>query len=232
MEAQDYYYAKKMPLSKDSKAKGQYVIVEIIPQPNSSRKFGNIYIPHKHSENMQLIIGKISSAGDGAKIEGMDKGQLVFYDRGSAFGLPPEKEGTFIVTHMENVIAKVELDGESIGDALPFGDRIMVEDFKTEAEVVGGIIIAETAQMRSNMNTVHRIGVGNIGKDGKNTEFPCKAGDTVVLDYEKCTSLTVSHKKVYIVDLDKVLAVVVEDKPEPKPKKKAKAKAKPKAKKK
>jgi co-chaperonin GroES (HSP10) len=207
------YYTNKMPIDEDTVAVNDAVIVKIIEQPNSSRKYGNIFLPTKHIENTQLIIGQIHSSGHLAKKEGMKEGELVFYDKGSAFGHPPETPGTLIVTYMENVIAKVTLKDDEVVDAIPFGDRIMVGEYQPEATEIGGIIIAENAQVRSNINTVHRIGTGNVDAKGKSTKFPVKKGDQVVVDYDKCTSLTVSEEKMYIIDLEKVLAVIQEEKP-------------------
>jgi co-chaperonin GroES (HSP10) len=212
------YYTNKMPLNEDSKAVNDAVIVKIIKQPNSSRKYGNIYLPTEHIENTQLIIGQIHSSGHIAKKECMNEGDLVFYDKGSAFGHPPEIEGTLIITYMENVIAKVIVEGDDVVDAIPFGERIMVGEFTPEATEIDGIILPDSGQIRSNINTVHRIGTGNIDSD----KFPVKEGDKVVVDYEKCTSLTVSKEKMYIIDLEKVLGKVVEPKPKKSKKKKDK----------
>lgn len=213
------FYYNKMPLNKDSKAVGNCVIVEIVPQPHSARKYGNIFLPSKHIENTQLIVGKIHSASSLAKEEDMKEGDLVFYDKGSAYGLPPETVGTLIVTHMENIIAKVELQDSMVIDAIPYGRRLMVGDFTPEATEAGGIIIVEAAQVRSNVNVVHRLGTGDLNEDGSHTGFPFDEGATIVVDYDMCTALTVSEKKVYIVDIDKVIAIIHEDEPKPKKKK-------------
>ncbi len=192
-------YVNKIPLTEESVAVGGFVIIKIIEQPNSARKYGNIFLPGKHVLNTQLIIGKIHSSGPDALVEGMNVGDLVFYDRLSAFGHPPEIEGTLIVTNKENVIAKVTLEDNEVTDAIPFGARIMVEEYKPEATEVGGIIIAETAQTRSSRNIVHRLGIGNIDKNGNRTEFPIKEGDEIVLVYDKCIELSIGHKKCYII---------------------------------
>jgi co-chaperonin GroES (HSP10) len=209
------YYTNKMALDEDSKAVYDTVIIKIIEQPNSSRKYGNIFLPTKHIENTQLIIGEIHSAGAMAKKENMNDGDLVFYDKGSAFGHPPETVGTYIVTYMENVIAKVSVEEGEVVDAVPYGERVMVGDYKPEATQIGDIYIPESGQVRSNLNTIHRIGTGNHDTDS----FPVKEGDNVIVDYEKSTTLKISDKTVYIIDLDNVLAVVKDEEPKKKTKK-------------
>ena len=102
----------------------------------------------------------------------------------------------------------------------------MVEEYKPEATEVGGIIIAETAQTRSAFNIVHRLGVGNINKDGNRTEFPFKEGDEIVMVYDKCVELSVGQKKCYIIHLNNVLGIMVDDAPKPPKKRKAKTKKK------
>lgn len=212
-------YTNKIPIDKDSVAMGDTAIIEIIEQPNSARKYGNIFIPGKSSENTALILGMVKSVGHISAKEGMEVGDLVFYDKGSAYGHPPETVGTFIITHMENIIAKVFLTPEyGIGDAIPYGDRIMVEEFKAVAEMVGDIHIAESAQERSNKNKCLRLGVGAVDKEGNHTEFPFAEGDQLVLDYDKCDEITVNLKKRYIIKLENVIGLVVEDKPKAKKK--------------
>ncbi len=85
-------YVNKIPLTEESKAVGSYVIIRIIKQPNSARKYGNIFLPGEHILNSQLIVGEIHDSGPDALIEGMNVGDLVFYDRLSAFGHDQEKK--------------------------------------------------------------------------------------------------------------------------------------------
>jgi len=213
-------YCNKVPLTENSVAIGGYLIIEIIPQPNSARKFGNIFLPGEHTLNTQLIVGEIKSSGNRALIEGMNVGELVLYDRASAFGHPPEKAGTLISTHMENVIAKVILEDGRVEDAIPFGDRLMVGDYKKVETEVAGIFIPDSALERSNYNVVKRLGVGNLRRNGTRTEFPVKEGDNIVMVYDKCVEISMNKKKCYIIHLNNVLGVVVDDEPqsEPKPK--------------
>ena len=219
-------YSNKVPLTENSVAIGGFLIIEIIPQPNSARKFGNIFLPGEHTLNSQLIVGKIKSAGNKALVEGMDVGELVLYDRASAFGHPPEKEGTLISTHMENVIAKVTLGNGNVEDAIPFGDRIMVGDYEKIDTEVGGIVIPDSALERSNYNVVKRLGIGNIDKNGNRTEFPVKEGDNIIMIYDKCIELSMNKKKCYIIHLNNVLGVVIDDEPKSEPKSEPKTKAK------
>lgn len=224
-------YCNKVPLTENSVAIGGYLIIEIVPQPNSARKFGNIFLPGEHTLNTQLIVGQIKSSGNRALVEGMDVGEFVLYDRASAFGHPPEKAGTLISTHMENVIAKVILEDGHVEDAIPFGDRIMVGDYKKVDTEVGGIILPDSALERSNYNVVRRLGIGNLHKNGNRTEFPVKEGDNIIMVYDKCVELSMNKKKCYIIHMNNVLGIVVDDEPQSEPKPKAKAKAKAKSKK-
>ena len=112
----------------------------------------------------------------------------------------------------------------TIKEALEFIEEVRSKGYKPEDTVVGGIIIAETAQTRSNRNIIHRIGIGNIDKDGNRTKFPVKKGDEIILSYDKCIELSVSDTKCYIIPLHNILGIIVEDKPKKKKKRTIKKK--------
>ena len=40
----DGVYANKIPLTEESKAVGDFVIIKMVEQPNSARKYGNIFL--------------------------------------------------------------------------------------------------------------------------------------------------------------------------------------------
>lgn len=101
-------YSDKIHLNPKSRALSDNVIIEILPQDNSKNKVGNIILPEKTTLNMDMLKGRISSLGPEAKRMGLKTGDIILYDKWSAYYKPPETPGTFIITKIENIICKVK----------------------------------------------------------------------------------------------------------------------------
>jgi co-chaperonin GroES (HSP10) len=101
-------YSEKIHLSSTSTALGDNVIIEILPQDDSKNKIGNIILPEKTTLNMDMLKGRISSIGPDAKKMGLSEGDIILYDKWSAYYKPPETPSTFIITNIENIICKVK----------------------------------------------------------------------------------------------------------------------------
>ena len=96
-------YMDKVHLSKDSRALNDCVIIEIMQQHAKSHMYGDIIIPRSFSVNAQALRGRVVSVGPEVTIN-LKPGDVVLYDRYSAFYNPPTNPGTFIITKVENVI--------------------------------------------------------------------------------------------------------------------------------
>jgi len=100
-------YERKVHLSKDSVALNDSVIIKIIEQESNKQKIGDIFLPSACVTNVELLKGEVVSVGPEAARANIKKGDVVFYDRMSAFYKPPPNAGTFIVTKIENVISRI-----------------------------------------------------------------------------------------------------------------------------
>jgi co-chaperonin GroES (HSP10) len=101
-------YSDKIHLTSTSRALGDHVIIEILPQDDSKNKVGNIILPEKSTLNMDMLKGRISSIGANASKMGLSVGDIILYDKWSAYYKPPESPGTYIITEIENIICKVK----------------------------------------------------------------------------------------------------------------------------
>jgi co-chaperonin GroES (HSP10) len=97
-------YSDKCRITKKSKAVNDLVIIEILPQDETRLQRGGIYLPDSVTVNSEMLKGKIIDVGPTAKKYNVKKGDVVLYDKASAYYGPPEDDGTLIITHVENVI--------------------------------------------------------------------------------------------------------------------------------
>lgn len=102
----DGLYDRRVHLSEKSIALNDLVIIEMVEQESLKGTIDGIIIPESSIVNTELIKGRVVSAGPAAKIDGVRVGDVVLYDRFSAFYKPPVEKGVFIITRAENVIVK------------------------------------------------------------------------------------------------------------------------------
>ncbi len=100
-------YDQKCRINKKSKALNDSVIIEILKQPVNRLQRGGIFLPEVSIFNTDLLKGIVTSIGPDAKKYNVKVGDLVLYDKLSAFFQPPEKAGTIIITKIENIICVV-----------------------------------------------------------------------------------------------------------------------------
>ena len=84
----------------------------------------------------------------------------------------------------------------------PLGDRVLVEPAKAE-EVVGGIIIPDSAKEKPLKGTVKAVGPGT-----KDEQMQVKAGDTVLYGKYAGTEIEVDGDKLLMMRQSDILAVV------------------------
>lgn len=97
-------YDDKCRITLDSKAMNDLIIIEIVEQSETRNQRGGIYLPESVTENCDLLKGKIISVGKDAKKFNVKKGDVVLYDKASAYYGPPETVGTVVITHVDNLI--------------------------------------------------------------------------------------------------------------------------------
>jgi co-chaperonin GroES (HSP10) len=102
----DGIYEKRVHLSKTSKALNDLVIIELIDQEKLKGEIDGIILPDEALCNMELLKGRVLSAGPEAIKDGVRVGDIILYDRYSAFYNPPVKVGVCLITRADNVIVK------------------------------------------------------------------------------------------------------------------------------
>jgi co-chaperonin GroES (HSP10) len=101
-------YDNKVHLTKKSKAINDLVIIEILEQDEDRLQRDGIYLPESTTINFDMLKGKIISVGEKAQKFNVNVNDIVLYDKASAYYGPPEKAGTLIITHVENVICVLD----------------------------------------------------------------------------------------------------------------------------
>ncbi len=86
----------------------------------------------------------------------------------------------------------------------PLGDRVLVEPAKAE-EVVGGIIIPDSAKEKPLKGVVKAVGPGT-----KDEQMQVKAGDTVLYGKYAGTEIEIGGDKVLMMRQSDILAIVEE----------------------
>ena len=89
----------------------------------------------------------------------------------------------------------------------PLGDRVLVEPIEEKDQVVGGIIIPDSAKEKPMQGKVVAVGK-KTDKDGKEIKFDVKAGDTVLLPKYGGTEVKLDGKKLQLVREEDLLGVI------------------------
>ena len=84
----------------------------------------------------------------------------------------------------------------------PLSDRVLIEPAKAE-EVVGGIIIPDTAKEKPLKGTVKAVGQGT-----KDEQMVLKEGDTVLYGKYAGTEIEVDGQKLLMMRQSDILAIV------------------------
>jgi chaperonin GroES len=89
----------------------------------------------------------------------------------------------------------------------PLQDRILVERVEEE-EMVGGIIIPDTAKEKPQKGTIIAVGPGRKDENGKLISLELKKGDTVLFNKYAGTEIKVEGKEYLLMREDDVMALV------------------------
>ena len=89
----------------------------------------------------------------------------------------------------------------------PLGDRVLIEPIEEKDQVVGGIIIPDSAKEKPMQGKVIAVGK-KTDKDGKELKFDVKAGDTVLLPKYGGTEVKLDGKKLQLVREEDLLGVI------------------------
>ena len=90
----------------------------------------------------------------------------------------------------------------------PLHDRIIVERLEDSEQVVGGIIIPDTAKEKPQQGKVIAAGKGKLKDDGSLTPLDVKAGDTVLFGKYSGQEIKLDGTEFLIMREDEILGVV------------------------
>jgi len=90
----------------------------------------------------------------------------------------------------------------------PLHDRLLVKRLEEKEQVVGSIIIPDTAKEKPQQAKVLAVGPGRVTDDGKIQPIDAKVGDTVVFGKYSGTEVKVDGDELLIIREDDVLGVL------------------------
>lgn len=90
----------------------------------------------------------------------------------------------------------------------PLHDRILVQRIEEGEQVVGGIIIPDSAKEKPQQGKVVAVGAGKADKDGKRIALDVKANDTILFGKYSGQEVKIDGQEYLIMREDEVLAVV------------------------
>ena len=89
----------------------------------------------------------------------------------------------------------------------PLGDRVLIEPIEEKDQVVGGIIIPDSAKEKPMQGKVLAVGK-KVDTEGKEIKFDVKKGDTVLLPKYGGTEVKLDGKKLQLVREEDLLGVI------------------------
>ena len=90
----------------------------------------------------------------------------------------------------------------------PLHDRLIVERIEDAEQMVGGIIIPDTAKEKPQQGKVLAVGKGKAGDDGKLVKPDVKKGDRILFGKYSGTEVTIDGGEALIMREDDVLGVI------------------------
>jgi chaperonin GroES len=90
----------------------------------------------------------------------------------------------------------------------PLHDRILVKRIEEGEQVVGGIIIPDTAKEKPQQGKVVAVGAGKVDDKGKRTPLDVKDGDTILFGKYSGQEIKLDGEEFLIMREDEVLGVI------------------------
>ncbi len=94
----------------------------------------------------------------------------------------------------------------------PLHDRLIVERIEDTEQMVGGIIIPDTAKEKPQQGKVLAVGKGKVKDDGTVTPLDVKAGDTVLFGKYSGQEIKLDGVEYFIMREDEILGVIEDGK--------------------
>ena len=90
----------------------------------------------------------------------------------------------------------------------PLHDRILVKRIEEGEQVVGGIIIPDTAKEKPQQGKVVAVGAGKVDDKGKRLPLDVKDGDTILFGKYSGQEIKLDGEEFLIMREDEVLGVI------------------------
>ena len=90
----------------------------------------------------------------------------------------------------------------------PIHDRILIERLDEGEQIVGGIIIPDTAKEKPQQGKVIAVGKGKVNDDGKLTPLDVKTGDTILFGKYSGSEIKIDGEEHLIMREEDILGVV------------------------
>ena len=90
----------------------------------------------------------------------------------------------------------------------PLGDRVVVEPVEQEEMTASGLVLAETAKEKPQKGVVMAAGPGARDDEGKRVGLDVSVGETVLFAKYAGTEFKVDGKKLLILKVSDLLAIV------------------------
>jgi chaperonin GroES len=90
----------------------------------------------------------------------------------------------------------------------PLHDRIVVKRIEEGEQVVGGIIIPDSAKEKPQQGKVAAVGAGKLDDKGKRIQLDVKEGDTILFGKYSGQEIKLDGEEFLIMREDEVLGVI------------------------
>jgi chaperonin GroES len=90
----------------------------------------------------------------------------------------------------------------------PLGDRVLVQAVDEDEQIVGGIIIPDTAKEKPQQGTVVAIGPGKSTEAGKVLPMNVKEGDKVLYGKYSGTEVKIDNQAYLIMSQSDILGIM------------------------
>jgi chaperonin GroES len=90
----------------------------------------------------------------------------------------------------------------------PLHDRVIVQRLEEGEQVVGGIIIPDSAKEKPQQGKVIAVGKGKVEKDGKITPLDVKEGDTILFGKYSGQEIKLDGEEYLIMREEEILGVL------------------------
>jgi len=90
----------------------------------------------------------------------------------------------------------------------PLHDRLIVQCIEDGDQIVGGIVIPDSAKEKPQRGTVLAVGLGRIREDGSRQQPDVKDGDAILFGKYSGQEITIDGDDYLIMREDDVLAII------------------------